>query len=107
VTIGRKTGQPHEIEIWFAMREDASAIYLLSGGGDRSDWVRNIAAHPDVSARIGAKDAPMTPARARIVTDADQDAEARRRVLEKYRPRYSGDLTRWARIALPVVIESG
>ncbi len=32
--------KPHEIEIWFA--DDDDTLYMLSGGGDRSDWVRNL-----------------------------------------------------------------
>src|SRR5919198_4125925 len=36
-TTGRVTGRPHEIEIWFALH--AGTVYVLSGGGDRSDWV--------------------------------------------------------------------
>jgi F420H(2)-dependent quinone reductase len=87
------------------MREDGSAIYLLSGGADRSDWVRNLVATPDVTVRLGSKDAPEAIARGRIVADPDEDAEARRLLLEKYRPRYSGGLSRWGRTALPVAIE--
>jgi nitroimidazol reductase NimA-like FMN-containing flavoprotein (pyridoxamine 5'-phosphate oxidase superfamily) len=37
-TTGRVTGHPHEIEIWFGM--DGDTIYLLSGGGEKSDWVK-------------------------------------------------------------------
>src|ERR671931_2193382 len=36
-TTGRSSGRPHTIEIWFALHGDRA--YLLSGGGDRSDWV--------------------------------------------------------------------
>ena len=32
-TKGRKTGNPHEIEIWFVLHENV--IYLMSGGMDR------------------------------------------------------------------------
>jgi hypothetical protein len=34
------TGRPHRIEIWFAI--DGETLYMLSGGGDRSDWVKNL-----------------------------------------------------------------
>ena len=34
-TRGRKTGKPHEIEIWFGIIGDA--IYLLSGGGEAKE----------------------------------------------------------------------
>ena len=43
-TAGRVTGRDHEIEIWFAGGEES--IYLISGGQERSDWVRNLQATP-------------------------------------------------------------
>ena len=52
-TVGRITGQPHVVEIWFAHRE--STIYLLSGGGDRSDWVRNLIITPAFRVRAGVR----------------------------------------------------
>ena len=33
-TVGRVTGRPHEIEIWFAI--EGQTLYMLSGGQDRS-----------------------------------------------------------------------
>ena len=50
-TKGRKSGRPHEVEIWFAL--SGLNLYILSGGGDRSDWVRNIRRAPEVTVRIG------------------------------------------------------
>jgi hypothetical protein len=41
----------------------------------------------------------------RIVEGVDEDALARRLLLEKYRPTYSGDLTDWGRTALPVAVD--
>lgn len=99
-TTGRVTGRPHEIEIWFGKRD--STIYMLSGGGDRSDWVRNIAANPEVSVRIGVV---RFRGRGRTVTDQEEDALARRLLLEKYAPTYSGDLDEWGRTALPVAVD--
>ena len=49
-TIGRVTRKPHEIEIWFAL--EGRTLYLLSGGSDRSDWVKNLRRTPDISVRI-------------------------------------------------------
>src|SRR6266511_1135702 len=49
-TRGRRTGRPHQIEIWFAL--DGHTLYLLSGGGERSDWVRNLRADPAVAVRL-------------------------------------------------------
>jgi deazaflavin-dependent oxidoreductase (nitroreductase family) len=100
VTTGRITGNPHEIEIWFALHD--GIVYLLAGGRERSDWVRNIAASPTVTLRIG--DTERTT-RARVVEPGtDEDATARRLLLEKYTPRHS-DLTEWSGASLPVAID--
>jgi len=41
---------------------------------------------------------------ARRATDAE-DALARRLLVDKYQPRYSGDLQEWGQIALPIAID--
>ena len=103
-TTGRVSGRPHTIEIWFALRD--RTLYLLSGGGDRSDWVRNLLAHPEVSVRLGRRDAPALAARARVVDpSSDEDDLARRLVTGKYQPGYGGDLTGWRRSSLPVAVD--
>ena len=99
-TSGRMTGRPHRIEVWFALHD--GTVYLLSGGGDRSDWVRNVMVSPDVVIEIG--DLKRTT-RAHVVEDPERDAMARRLLLQKYRPRYGGDLDEWGRTALPVAID--
>ena len=101
-TTGRHSGQPHRIEIWFALADGVA--YLLSGGGDRSDWVRNLTISPDVTLEIGGQ---KRTTRARVVTDPTEDALARRIVVEKYRPRYRGDLDDWGKTSLPVAIDWG
>ena len=98
-TTGRRTGRPHTIEIWFAIHGDR--VYLMSGGGERADWVRNIRAEPRVGLRIAGSDMIC---HAEVVTDPDEDALARRLLLEKYRPRYRGELDEWGDTALPVVV---
>jgi deazaflavin-dependent oxidoreductase (nitroreductase family) len=99
-TTGRHSGQPHRIEIWFALAD--GVVYLLSGGGDRSDWVRNLTISPDVVLEIGGQ---KRTTKARLVSDPDEDALARRIVVEKYRPRYRGDLDDWGRTSLPIAID--
>jgi deazaflavin-dependent oxidoreductase (nitroreductase family) len=100
-TTGRVSGTPHRIEIWFAL--SGSTAYLLSGGGDRSDWVRNLRAAPNVRVRIGDRDLSAT---ARIVEPGtDEDATARRMVFDKYARGDSGDLTDWRASALPVALD--
>jgi deazaflavin-dependent oxidoreductase (nitroreductase family) len=99
-TTGRKSGNPHTIEIWFALGE--GRVYLLAGGGEQSDWVRNIRHEPRVGLRLGGDDMIC---RARVIDDPDEDALARRLLLEKYAPRSSDDLQEWSRTSLPVVVE--
>jgi deazaflavin-dependent oxidoreductase (nitroreductase family) len=100
-TKGRRTGTPHRIEIWFAIAGDT--VYLLSGGRDRSDWVRNIMASPEVTVEIGASTRSTS---ARILEEGtEQDALARRLLVGKYTSRDPDDLGEWGRESLAVAIE--
>ena len=99
-TTGRSSGRPHTIEIWFALHD--TRVYVLSGGGDASDWVKNIRVNPTVGLRIGDRDMIC---RAYVVEDTDEDALARRLLMEKYQPRYTGDLGEWRETSLPVAFE--
>jgi hypothetical protein len=42
---------------------------------------------------------------ARVVEQAEEDARARRLVVNKYQPRDSDDLGDWGRTALPVAVD--
>lgn len=100
-TRGRVTGRPHEIEIWFARAGDT--FYLLSGGGEQSDWVRNLQATPAVTIRVGDT---TSPARGRVVEPGTpEDVRARRLVFDKYQPDYQGDLRGWRDRALAVAVD--
>ena len=99
-TRGRVSGRPHEIEIWFAL--EGRTLYLLSGGGERSDWVRNLRAEPAVTVRLRDTTYDAT---ARVVEGGDESDRGRGLVFEKYQPRYSGSLERWRRESLLVAID--
>lgn len=100
-TTGRVSGRPHTIEIWFGVQD--GTLYLLSGGGDRSDWVKNLRAHPTVTVRIAEH---TFTGQARIVGEAQEDALARRLLATKYQDWREGrPLSAWARTALPVAID--
>ena len=100
-TKGRKTGKPHEIEIWFVVLNNT--IYLLSGGRDKSDWVKNLRANPEVSVRIGKY---VFPATAQLVRDIQQESTIRPMMAAKYQGWKEGaELSEWARDALVVRIE--
>ncbi len=62
-TVGRVTGQPREIEIWFT--EHGGRFYLVAER-ESAHWVRNIQSQPRVKARLG--DAEFN-ANARVVHD--------------------------------------
>jgi deazaflavin-dependent oxidoreductase (nitroreductase family) len=100
-TTGRRTGRPHRIEIWFG--QQGPTFYLLSGGGNRADWVRNLLRDPTVSFEVGGQ---VVDATARVVDDPEEDALARRLLAAKYQGwREGADMSEWARIALPVAID--
>ena len=100
-TTGRVTGRPHEIEIWFALVPERRALYVLSGGGDRSDWVKNLRRNPEVRIRIADE---SFAGLARETTDAEEDELARWLLVEKYEST-PGRLENWRRRALPVVVD--
>jgi deazaflavin-dependent oxidoreductase (nitroreductase family) len=99
-TTGRVTGRPHTIEIWFAL--EGHTLYMLSGGGAGADWVKNLMRRPDVTVRI--RDV-VYPGRSRIVEGGDEDALARRIVVDKYQPGYGEDLSGWGRESLVVAMD--
>lgn len=49
-TTGRWTGNPHTVELWFAIEGDS--IYL-SHEGRYTDWMKNIAKDDEIEFRIG------------------------------------------------------
>ncbi|HJQ30108.1 MAG TPA: nitroreductase family deazaflavin-dependent oxidoreductase [Rubrobacter sp.] len=100
-TKGRVTGKPHEIEIWFALLPETRTLYVLSGGGDRSDWVRNLRRDPEVTVRIAEE---RLSGHAREARDAEEDELARRLLVEKYESN-PGSLENWRRTALPVALD--
>jgi deazaflavin-dependent oxidoreductase (nitroreductase family) len=101
-TTGRVSGKAREIEIWFGL--DGDTLYMLSGGRDRSNWVKNLIRDPGVTVRLGDR---SFRGRARIVSDGEEDARARRLLLEKYSAGYGGDLSEWGKTALPVAVDLG
>ena len=101
-TTGRRTRRPHRIEIWYAARGDT--LYMLSGGGPSSDWVRNLCGDPAVTVEV---EGVVRPGQGRVIEAGDEAEQARTLVFAKYAPRYGGDLTEWRQRALPVAIDLG
>lgn len=100
-TTGRKTGKPHEIEIWFCVYNDS--IYLMSGGGEKADWVQNLIQTPVVTIRIAKETLTAT---ARFDKDKAEDDVVRKTLADKYGEREKdGSLSEWAQTALPVAFD--
>ena len=98
-TTGRRTGRRHTIEIWFTVHE--GCVYLLSGGGESSDWVQNLQADPDVAFRVGSD---RRAAAARTLSDSSGHP-ARRQLARRYQDWQEGEpLSDWARNALLVEV---
>ena len=99
-TTGRRTGRPHRIEIWFAAENER--LYLLSGGRDRSDWVRNLQANAQVTVELGLETRSGT---ARILEDGTaEDRHARDLLVAKYSTP-TNTLEDWKRRSLAVAVE--
>jgi len=109
-TVGRVSGTPHEIEIWFAGEVDETGqsirLYLMAGGRERSDWVKNLKRTPRVRIRVAER---WFEGSARVIEREPGERRARELVCAKYMrydPETDADLpTGWCREALPVVIE--
>jgi deazaflavin-dependent oxidoreductase (nitroreductase family) len=81
-TIGRRSGRPRQIEIWFSRH--AGRYYLVAEHGLKAHWVRNLLAEPAVRARIGRR---SFRGRARVVdgrSERDLVATIRERSEAKY-----------------------
>lgn len=94
-TIGRTSGEPRTIEIWFG--SEGATLYLLTR--EHAHWLRNLLKQPAATVRIADREFNVT---GRIVNDPGEDALARRLLLAKY----EGDLAEWGRTALPVALDA-
>ena len=106
-TTGRVTGDRHTVELWFAIA--GPTLFLMHEGSvarPLSDWIRNLARDPAVTVRLAARDATEFSAQARLVDPASaEDRLGRDLLVQKYRSRWSGDLTSWGRNGVVVAID--
>ncbi|HET9521305.1 MAG TPA: nitroreductase family deazaflavin-dependent oxidoreductase [Candidatus Limnocylindrales bacterium] len=102
-TIGRRTGQPRRVEIWFAADPERDRIYLLSGGRDSAHWVRNLRADGRVRVWFGDR---WLDGEAADIESGPDDGLARRLLAAKYQGWVDGaSLSAWARESLPIAID--
>ncbi len=98
---GRVTGRPHEIEIWFELR--GRTVYLLSGGGEASDWVKNMRREPAVTVRLAGR---VFAGRARFELGGEEEQNARQGLAGKYQGWRPGRrMSQWGRTGLAVAID--
>ena len=81
-TVGRTTGLPRQIEIWFVA--DAGKLYILAEHHRRAHWVQNIEHNPRVYLRIGGREVGATGR----VLDSDADRETYHRAQDLARRKY-------------------
>jgi deazaflavin-dependent oxidoreductase (nitroreductase family) len=74
-TTGRRTGQPHRIEIWMI---DVDGRFFITGTPGRRDWLANVASNPNLLVHLVRYGQVDLQARATPVTDP----ATRRRVLQ-------------------------
>ena len=81
-TIGRRTGLPRQIEIWFVVCCDC--FYLFAETGEAAGWVKNLRANPWVVIRIGERTIEATGR----VLDRETDRERWDQVAEIANRKY-------------------
>ncbi|MDX1522051.1 MAG: nitroreductase family deazaflavin-dependent oxidoreductase [Anaerolineae bacterium] len=79
-TIGRKSGQPRRIEIWFHNLDDRIFITGLPG---RRDWYANLKATPEFTFHLKESVQADLPATARAIVDEAERRELFTRLLKK------------------------
>jgi len=106
-TIGRTSGEPREIEIWFGLI--GTTLFMLSGSGTaahgapKAHWVRNLLKTPEVVVRIGER---SFQGGARVCErGTPEDEQARPLLVRKYQAGSSGDLTKWGETAIVVAVD--
>jgi len=89
-TIGRSSGQPRRIEIWF---HNINGHIYITGRPGRRDWYANLRANPQLTFHLKHAVSADLPARAALI----EDPEAKRVILERVlqTPGWSGDLDTW------------
>ena len=81
-TIGRITGKPREIEIWFV--ESQGKLYILAEQFHDAQWVKNIERNPQVRVRLGARQFEATARVLHGERDRPTWLTAQRLAREKY-----------------------
>jgi deazaflavin-dependent oxidoreductase (nitroreductase family) len=100
-TRGRKSGNPHTVELWFAVRN--GKVYL-SHEGSETDWMKNIRNNDHVLFEIGGKNFTGS---ARLLENGTGEAwEAEVGLYEKYYGKAAKEIIEdWFSLSRLLVIE--
>lgn len=101
-TTGRVSGASHTIEIWFAA--EGTSIYLVSGGADRSDWVKNLLALSGATVRVYDQVVQVT-ARSGFREPANERSRAISLLYAKYGSQIDGSFESWLDDAYIVALD--
>ncbi len=77
-TIGRASGQPRRIEIWF---HNIDGHIYITGTPGRRDWYANLLANPAFTFHLKEGVQADLPARARPITDSTEKRAVLQRIL--------------------------
>jgi deazaflavin-dependent oxidoreductase (nitroreductase family) len=86
---GRKTGQPHQVTIWFVI--SAGKVYLSTANIARQ-WVKNVQQTPRVRLNIGGE---LFDGQARFLSDPAEKQQALRLAGRKYWPFFPILMLAW------------
>ena len=100
-TTGRKTRNPHTVELWFAVK---NGKMYLSHEGSETDWMKNIENNDQILFEIGGKN---FTGRARILENGTEEAwEAKVALYEKYYGKASKEIIEdWLSLSRLITIE--
>jgi len=90
-TLGRRSGEPHRIEIWFYRYDDR---IFLSGSPGTRDWYANLLAKPEFTFHLKGSVQADLRARARPITEELERRGVIAGILEELGRGY-GSLDKW------------
>ncbi len=89
-TLGRKTGQPRKIEIWF---HNVDGRVYISGTPGKRDWYANLIAHPEFTFHLKQSTKANLRAHATPVTDPVRRREIMAKIVRN--TENARDLDKW------------
>jgi deazaflavin-dependent oxidoreductase (nitroreductase family) len=100
-TTGRKTRNPHTVELWFVLCNDK--VYL-SHEGSKTDWIKNVQNDDEVSFAIDGK---HFRGRARMLEKGTQEAwQAKVALYEKYYGKAADEIIEdWFSLSRLIAVE--